>query len=552
MSDNTKAACDLLVVQSATEPIVLAKLLQALRPPRVLHLTTPDGRRKGNDDGVLERFRREDIVREVTRCDLPSLSEVANGADVSALIEARLRAALAACQPPARVVVDTTRGLGLHRMLTQAAVQRVVDEVGHHLAAACADPDKVQVLVVPLLPAGPTKVLPIRFALDDRALERRFSLSGSATIQAQDPAVRLAPQLLHLLHAMVRHAPLRALFHSRYAVHQAWHCRRRLVAGQAAAAIETAILEFGAHVADLLANLALDRAVIEQAVRDAVAAFHCGDDSNAFWLAAVSRDPGLKGLRTVLNGLDGQLHSLAAAAARRAGPVRVAPEQAKGIVHARKVLQESMSKRLYAALKGPAPSGAPGLTMAALYAGILPEVLAEVGIGGDPEIAGVLAQHEPSVLLELCVAAALDAAPGGSGGSVRVWQNGHLHSTKARAKLAEFDAVALAWTGDLAVVEAKTHHSTATHKDIESRIKQLRDHGGAGSAYYIVYPMLQSEIEVLQSGDNRRVSELNDSWISDLPTWFNYAAEAGRTRDQKLIGLDQLPNVIDTLARRAA
>ncbi|MBM4345318.1 MAG: hypothetical protein FJ100_18255 [Deltaproteobacteria bacterium] len=104
----------------------------------------------------------------------------------------------------------------------------------------------------------------------------------------------------------------------------------------------------------------------------------------------------------------------------------------------------------------------------------------------------------------------------------------------------------------MAVIEAKSHHATAKHKDIESRIKQLRDHGGGASGYFIVYPLLQAEIDVLQSGDRARGGELGDSWLSDPIPWFNYAADAARTRDQKLIGLDRLACIVDNLAQRAA
>ncbi|MBM4345317.1 MAG: hypothetical protein FJ100_18250 [Deltaproteobacteria bacterium] len=81
------------------------------------------------------------------------------GANVITTIEELLRAALADLVAPARVVFDTTRGLGLYRMLAQSAVQKVCEADGHELAAAYADPDQVQVVVVPVRPAGPVREL---------------------------------------------------------------------------------------------------------------------------------------------------------------------------------------------------------------------------------------------------------------------------------------------------------------------------------------------------------------------------------------------------------
>lgn len=119
-----------------------------------------------------------------------------------------------------------------------------------------------------------------------------------------------------------------------------------------------------------------------------------------------------------------------------------------------------------------------------------------------------------------------------------VYQN--VTMSLGERSVAELDTLILSRDGGVAVVEVKTHRASADHKKIESNIKQVRDFGGAFSAYRLVYPLTAAELEGVRPGRPETLDQLNGLGMDDLVDWRAYLLAVERSRDQRVLGLDQL------------
>ena len=90
----------------------------------------------------------------------------------------------------------------------------------------------------------------------------------------------------------------------------------------------------------------------------------------------------------------------------------------------------------------------------------------------------------------------------------------------------------------------KTHKASADLKKIESNIKQVRDFGGAYSTYRLVYPLIASELAALREGQPEDLARLVDLGMVDVAKWRRYVQTVERSRDQRILGLDQLGELL--------
>ena len=115
--------------------------------------------------------------------------------------------------------------------------------------------------------------------------------------------------------------------------------------------------------------------------------------------------------------------------------------------------------------------------------------------------------------------------------------------------ISELDTLGIFQTGDILAFEAKTHYENSDRKKIEPNIKQLRDFGGAYSGYGLVYPLTTLEIQRLADGDEAEISELESLGMSDVHKWAEHVRQVGHSRDQRIIGIDQLETTLRAAAK---
>jgi hypothetical protein len=106
------------------------------------------------------------------------------------------------------------------------------------------------------------------------------------------------------------------------------------------------------------------------------------------------------------------------------------------------------------------------------------------------------------------------------------------------------DTLILFQNADVSVLEAKTHRQNADYKKIESNIKQLRDFGGAYSAYNLIYPLTATDLAALDEGGESVLGKFKGLGMEDLAAWQKHLQDVRLARDQSIIGLDQLDRVM--------
>jgi hypothetical protein len=163
----------------------------------------------------------------------------------------------------------------------------------------------------------------------------------------------------------------------------------------------------------------------------------------------------------------------------------------------------------------------------------LPPELMEYLLQGNRKIADVF---ERCVGLAVADLVARDEVLGDIVASV--YQN--IELARAGQRVCELDTVVILCTGDLIVLEAKTHYRNADRKKVEANIKQLRDFGGAYSKYALVFPLRTQDVEDLASGENDRLGRFRDAGMTDARGWAHYVKQTQSSRDQTIVGLDTL------------
>jgi hypothetical protein len=127
---------------------------------------------------------------------------------------------------------------------------------------------------------------------------------------------------------------------------------------------------------------------------------------------------------------------------------------------------------------------------------------------------------------------------------VQVHENVIVLRPPRGATIAEFDTLLLHASGDMLVLEAKTHHSSAGHKDMESRIKQLRDLGGAYNQFYLVFPLVRADLDALAAGNAPPALAGGSSSLADTDLWVEFMRRVGASRDQRILGIDEISKTI--------
>lgn len=110
----------------------------------------------------------------------------------------------------------------------------------------------------------------------------------------------------------------------------------------------------------------------------------------------------------------------------------------------------------------------------------------------------------------------------------------------------EIDILIILVSGDLIVVEVKTNNEMAKRKDIESRIKNLRDCTGAYSDFFMVFPFLQREIEAIRTRDPEIMKTFFHKYgMWNFDNWSQFFSGVEQLRDQHLIGIDALESELE-------
>ncbi|HQN73192.1 MAG TPA: hypothetical protein PLB16_07235, partial [bacterium] len=112
-----------------------------------------------------------------------------------------------------------------------------------------------------------------------------------------------------------------------------------------------------------------------------------------------------------------------------------------------------------------------------------------------------------------------------------------------KSNVMELDALVIKKTGNLLNFEAKTHFSSAPRKDMFSRIKNIKDYGGAKAKTYLVFPLTRDDIERIK--DWVPGEEFNFCATPD--GWKNYIKTTEIEEDIKIIGFDEIGKELDDI-----
>lgn len=123
-----------------------------------------------------------------------------------------------------------------------------------------------------------------------------------------------------------------------------------------------------------------------------------------------------------------------------------------------------------------------------------------------------------------------------------VFQNVSLDAEQI--PVAELDTLILFHDGNVSVVEVKAHKGNADKKKIESNIKQIRDFTGAYSKYWLVYPLTSAELSALEQRRPEDLERFHKLGMVDHASWQGYVLSVQRSRDQRILGLDQLQEAL--------
>lgn len=112
-----------------------------------------------------------------------------------------------------------------------------------------------------------------------------------------------------------------------------------------------------------------------------------------------------------------------------------------------------------------------------------------------------------------------------------------------RSNAMELDALVLKKTGNLLNFEAKTHISSAPRKDMFSRIKNVKDYGGAKAKTYLVFPLLRKDIDKIKEWK----PGLEFEFCTKPDRWKNYINETETESDINVIGFDEIKLEMDKI-----
>lgn len=547
MTNDIPDSPSLLIAMVSRDVIVLAKLIRTLCPQRVLLFCTAHARSQGWVEparrllaGLAER--RPEIVRDFAIVELPDEELPARLKTYGQQIAAA-RADIG--ERGARVYFDCTTGQSIFHVVGFDLLKAMAGERGLEVGAVYCDADTGTLLRSTQEGGDLTHAVQsvaFRFAVGQELTER-FEMYGVTTRGGSRlwPITTPSPDaaaLLQLYDALLEQAPLRAVFHSYQLKQKRWKLRQKIGRDHPGDAIR---LLAGARIADLATRVcaragAMPRVLpIREQLEDALVA-HVGRAGDTLaWLDIYLRDKRLTALQTLLLDQTAPL------------PSSLAPGRDQGLL--RQTLREdcqlfatSLIQELCQVLGGLARSPSQGHAhstprdrrnwlASALQAIPLPAPVVDLLLVSGRQL---------PYLFEDCIgqATARLAADALGDRVAAVYRN--LILDLSNVPVAELDTLILSRDGGVAVVEVKTHRASADHKKIESNIKQVRDFGGAFSAYRLVYPLTAAELEGVRQGRPATLDQLQALGMEDLNEWQGYLLAVERSRDQRVLGLDQL------------
>lgn len=535
------ATSSLLIAMVSQDVIVLAKLVRTLCPRRVLLFCTPHARAKGWGEKASRLLAglshdRPEILGDFVVIDLPD-------DELAARLETYSRHIDSACDglDPfiTRIDFDCTTGQGIFHVVGFDLLRGIATRLGLEAGAVYCDADTGSILRSTPGAGGylhTRQPIVFRYA-QGQELTERFSIYGVTPHGGKILWPRTAPAsdelaLRQLYEALLTEPALRGIFHSYLFKKKSW--RPRFDISQQCSLADTQDLTRGeiANLADTLSALTGNgshKEIVKMHLEQMLSNFVGGQNNTQGWRAKYLEDNKLSALPIFLQQ---QFKSLLRALA----PGKVQGTMREKLNHLLMPFSVSLTQTLREQLKT--------FPKSVVHRNWLEAALESIPV--TPAVRDLLLapnQHIPS-LFEDCIGEAMvhlaTLAPGQT--LAGIFQNVTLNTQER--PIAEFDTLVLHENGDIAVVEVKTHMASADLKKIESNIKQVRDFGGAYSTYRLVYPLVASELAALRAGRPEDLTRLVDLGMVDVANWRVYLQTVERSRDQRILGLDQLGELL--------
>jgi hypothetical protein len=541
-----------------------------LRPRRVLLFSTPHARQRGweeNAHRMLEAVRGSLI--EDFRID--PLPDGDLQAELSSFRQGIQSALPAATGPGFSVALDCTTGQGIFRILGYEFVRQAVSQSGCGFRVVFCDGDSGNIILAePAAVCAGLEVRPIQFQFSSgtNPLLERFSMygvsptgstrlwphaTGAGALQGVDSGT-----LLLLFDELCADKRLRAFFHSYWNLVRMWKQRQSVETDYAPNHMQEVVdrlaCEFAKHVTAVraLRDPAVAAKKIHAEVITALLEFVRGNPANAGWLNVYLQDRCLRGLnRRLQQHLPRNVKRilrqyLTQASNRMAENTAVDRRVAGQMRHLIKQLREELDRLARAQGEDAGPRAISAKEHHAFR---------ERGL--DPAISDKVKSfltHTSVTTADLFELSAGCAVARIVDGDSRLKQavacvHQNVNFLAGSQAVCELDSLVMLQTGDIFAFEAKTHYENADRKKIEANIKQLRDFGGAYSGYGLVYPLTRSEVERLAQGDEREIRELESLGMSDVHKWAEHIRSVRGSRDQRIIGIDELERTLCNAAR---
>ncbi|RMG37106.1 MAG: hypothetical protein D6725_09475 [Planctomycetota bacterium] len=549
---------DLLITMTSGDAIVLAKTVHTLQPRHVLLFSTPHARERGWEDSA-RRVLKSVEKRGRKLIDRYTIG-LLHGDSLEEQFEGMRQAIAQVMQdsnvPQGIIAFDATTGPGFLRMLGyEACRQKITSDAGSLRIVYC-DGDMHRIVIAePTAGTVTIRSQPItfRFSTQRDHVTERFSIYGVEVGQADQlwPITNATTARneheahVALYHELCRNERLRALFHSYWGQMNAWRTarilQRELSPDHLERFIADAVRSSAARIIEEEGRRCRNpeelRQWIEQRLLQALCEYvgEAGDTTKK-WLDRYLQDRQLGGLRRYLmsSPRESLLQMLRGAKLR-------GPDTERATAKALRDLYVGLQAELNALAVKAGATTAPDATPPSDHHAFRKDVLQ---FELPANVRGLLLQNAPKVaeLFEKVVAAAVvhmienDAELRACVDSV--WQNVILR--RAGDAICELDTLVLLRSGDLAVIEVKTHHKSSEQKKIESNIKQLRDFGGAYSRYALVYPLTASEIKLLRSADPDYRARMQALGMDDAAEWGAHLHGIENSRDRRAVPLERL------------
>lgn len=552
MNDDLSSRPDLLIAMVSGDAIVLGKLVRTLCPHRVLLFATAHAAARGWM-GTAQRFLLELTRLRPEMIDTFEVVELAEEGLPAKLTSFRDKIA-GQCRliekPGARLAFDCTMGQSIFHVmgfdwLRDIAVSNRMDAVavycdadtGTILHSARGRDGFVHVSQAISFRYAPGQELVERFEVFDvtpkggTRLWPRIDLEAGESSEDADP-------LCQLYDALLEQPALRTLFHSYRNKVRSWKQSRQVRQDYPADAfMRLAKIKVAAGVSGLADVPQGDqgRHAISKALLAGLRAFVGAGNETRHWLEKYLQNRKLPELASLLRQRVNQLPSRLAPG-RRQGPDR--HELSRQLSGLCSNLVEDLRGELEAIAL--AAGQEPEHFTAADYAGWLAEELDAIPVLPPVRDRVLAAADRIPDLFEACVGQAMARLAAGERGQpvAAVFQN--LSLRKGERFVAELDTLILFRDGNIAVGEVKTHKANADHKKIEANIKQIRDFGGAYSTYCLIYPLTAAELAALADDRQEELDKLRALGMEDLAAWREYVLGVKHSRDQRILGLDQL------------